>query len=97
MHQTSPVDETSDSFDDCHPVVCELCDDSNEDSLTGSQPEVKSTEEDMKVDQSAAEAMAGFEEEPREFAELSDHVSTLEAESEVGNILEPMDAEVRSH
>lgn len=100
MHQASPMDGTSDSLDDSHPVTGELCDDSNEDSLTGREPVVRSTEEDMRADPSAAEAMTEVGEEPREIAELSDHVPTVEAESsaEVGNaknVLEPIDAGVR--
>jgi len=91
MHHASHVDGTSDNLDDS-PL--ELCGNTNEDSLSGRQMDVKSTEDDMIADLSAAEAV---EEEPREIAEVSGH---LEADSsaEVGNAekaLEILDAEVR--
>lgn len=99
MHHASPVDGTSDGLSDGHPVVAELRTDSSEDSLTGGQPEVETTEGYMNVNPSAAEAMAEVEVEPRMAADILDHVPTLEAESSpednnAEKVSEPLDAEV---
>lgn len=101
MHQASPVDGISDSLSDTHLVMREMRNDSSEDSLIGGQPEVETTEEEMSVDPSAAQAMAEVGDKPRVISDVLDHMSTLEAEfspedDSAEKVPEPMDAEVWS-
>lgn len=65
MHRFSFVNGISDNPDECHFFAGKLCDESNEDGLSGRQLEMRSAENARTVNPSAAEVVPELQDEEK--------------------------------